>query len=222
MAARREFTRGRIDAILGRVPSTDEIELQRLRNVRDAAARTVAALEAELAEASDRELLTSRLFAVGQSMTEFAEVLQLEHRGPNVRLSLDRLTVVTDTESGPATLLRIGSAENWMGYHLVTHLALHRLFTQLNRPVPRLLMLDQPTQAYFPSDLAQARGDMDTDADRVAVRRLFELIRDVVDELAPNFQVIVCDHANLPDEWFQDAVRYDWRGGEKLIPAEWL
>ncbi len=221
-AARRDFTRGRIDAILSRVPSTDGVELQRLRNARDGAARTVAALEAELAETSDRELLTSRLFTVGQHMTELAERLQLEHRGPNVRLSLDQLTVVTDTDTGPVTLLRIGSAENWMGYHVVTHLALHLFFTQNDRPVPRLLMLDQPTQAYFPSEVAQARGDMDTDADRIAVRRLFELIRDFVNDLAPNFQVIVCDHANLPEPWFQDAVRYDWRNGGKLIPADWL
>jgi Protein of unknown function (DUF3732) len=221
-AARRDFTRGRIDAIVSRVPGTDEVQLQRLRNARQAAARTVAALEAELAETSDRELLTSRLFTVGQHMTEFAEALQLEHRGPNVRLSLDHLTVVTDTDTGPVTLLRIGSAENWMGYHLVTHLALHRFFTQNDRPVPRLLMLDQPTQAYFPSEVAQVRGDMDTDADRIAVRRLFELIRDVVNELAPNFQVIVCDHANLSEPWFQDAVRHNWRNGEKLIPSDWL
>lgn len=220
--ARRDFTRGRIDAIINRVPSTDEVELQRLRNAHNSAARTVAALEAEHAETTDRELLTSRLFTVGQHMTEFAEALQLEHRGPNVRLSLDQLTVITDTGAGPVPLLRIGSAENWMGYHLVTHLALHRFFTQNDRPVPRLLMLDQPTQAYYPSEIAQARGDMDTDTDRIAVRRLFELIRDVVNDLAPNFQVIVCDHANLPEPWFQDAVRYDWRNGEKLIPVEWL
>jgi hypothetical protein len=221
-AARRDFTRGRIDAILRRVPATDEVELQRLRNVRGASANTVAALEAELAANDDRELLNSRLFTVGQHMTEFAATLELEHRGPNVRLSIDQLTVLTDTDAGPITLLRIGSAGNHMGYHLATHLALHRFFTQNDRPVPRLLILDQPTQAYFPSDVAQASGDMDSDEDRLAVRRLFELIRDVVADLAPEFQVIVCDHANLPETWFQQAVRYDWRNGEKLIPTDWL
>jgi hypothetical protein len=155
-------------------------------------------------------------------MTTYAERLQLEHRGPNVRIDLARLTVVTDTNSGPTTLLRIGSAENWMGYHLVTHLALHRYFTQQDRPVPRLLMVDQPTQAYYPSEVAQRSGDMDTDSDRVAVRRLFELIRDVVAELSPAMQVIVCDHANLTETWFQDCVVHNWRDGRKLIPADWL
>lgn len=217
-----DFTRGRIDAILTRVPPTDEVQLARLRNDQAAAERTVAALEVALADNSDAELLASRLFAVASGMTEYAEVLQLEHRGPNVRLSLERLTVVTDTDSGPTTLMRIGSAENWMGYHVVAHLALHRLFTAQNRPVPRLLMLDQPTQAYFPSDVAQRSGDMDNDADRIAVRRLFGLIRDVVVELAPDMQIIVCDHANLPEDWFQASVSHNWREGEKLIPADWL
>jgi hypothetical protein len=41
-------------------------------------------------------------------------------------------------------------------------------------------------------------------------------------ELAPGLQIIVCDHANLPEDWFQDAVRHNWRDGERLIPAVWL
>jgi hypothetical protein len=218
----RDFVRGRIDAVLSRAASTDEIEVLRLRQTRETAAATVAALEGELDDNSEREQLTSRLLSVGRDMTDYAERLQLEHRGPNVRLDLARLTVVTDTDTGPAPLFRIGSAENWIGYHLVTHLALHRYFVRHNRPVPRLLMLDQPTQAYYPSEVAKQTGVADSDTDRAAVRRLFELIRDVVAELAPEMQIIVCDHANLPEQWFQDAVIHNWREGRKLIPASWL
>ncbi len=32
----------------------------------------------------------------------------------------------------------------------------------------------------------------------------------------------VSDHADLPHPWYQDSVRYNWRGGEKLIPTSWL
>lgn len=36
-------------------------------------------------------------------------------------------------------------------------------------------------------------------------------------------QVIVCDHANLPDSWFEEAVgQNDWREGRKLIPDAWI
>ena len=124
----RDFTRGRIDAILARVDSVDEGELQRLRANADSAAATVAALEAELDDDEDREQLTSRLLIVGRDMTAYADQLELEHSEGSVRLDLARLTVVTDTERGPIPLERIGSAANWIGYHLATHLALHRYF----------------------------------------------------------------------------------------------
>jgi hypothetical protein len=218
----RDFVRGRIDAVLSLVRVADDLELRRLQAARDAAAATVAALETELDDGDEREQLTSRLLAVSRDMTRYAEELQLEHRGPNVRLDLARLTVVTDIETGPAPLFRIGSAENHIGYHLVTHLALHRYLVRQNRPVPRFLMLDQPTQAYYPSEVTQRTGIAATDADREAVLRIFQLILNVVTELASDFQVIVCDHANLSEDWFQESIMHNWRNGEALIPTDWL
>ena len=221
-SGRRDFVRGRIDAVLSLVRVVDDLEMRRLQAVRDSAAAAVAALEAELDDGEEREQLTSRLFAISRDMTVYAEELQLEHRGPNVRLDLARLTVVTDTDTGPAPLFRIGSAENHIGYHLVSHLALHRYLTRQNRPVPRFLMLDQPTQAYYPSEITQRTGLAATDADRRAVLRIFQLIRNVVTELAPDFQIIICDHANLAEDWFQEAVVHNWRNGAALVPADWL
>jgi hypothetical protein len=83
-------------------------------------------------------------------------------------------------------------------------------------------MLDQPTQAHYPSEVSLQSGIPENDADREAVRRLFRLLYDVTEELTPQFQIIVCDHANLPDPWFQDSVVQNWRGGRKLIPRDWL
>lgn len=218
----RDFVRGRIDAVLSLVRVADDLELRRLQAARAAAAATVAALEAELDDGDEREQLTSRLLTVSRDMTRYAEELQLEHRGPDVRIDLARLTVVTDIETGPAPLFRIGSAENHIGYHLVSHLALHRYFVRQSRPVPGFLMLDQPTQAYYPSEVTQRTGIAATDADREAVLRIFQLIQSVVTELAPGFQVIVCDHANLTEDWFQESIVHNWRNGQALIPAEWL
>lgn len=218
----RDFTRGRIDAILARVNSVDDRELQRLRANADSAAATVAALEAELDDDEDREQLTSRLLIVGRDMTAYADQLELEHSEGSVRLDLARLTVVTDTERGPIPLERIGSAANWIGYHLATHLALHRFLTRQNRPVPRFLILDQPTQAHYPSEVSLQSGIPENDADRDAVRRLFRLLYDVNGELTPQFQIVVCDHANLPEPWFQDSIAHNWRNGRKLIPQDWL
>lgn len=219
----RDFTRGRIDATLARATLVDDNQLDELRRQLAQWQQTAEALEAELDEDNDREQLTSRLLAVGRDMSRYAGRLNLEHSSDSVRLDLSRLTVVTDTSTGPAPLFRIGSAANWIGYHLATHLALHRYLTLQNRPVPRFLMLDQPTQAHYPAEADNAAGVPEDDADRIAVRAMFELMRDVVDELAPAFQVIVCDHADLPELWFQNAVgQRRFRNGVKLIPAEWI
>jgi hypothetical protein len=216
------FTKGRIDLYLGNLALAEDQMLTRLRQAVRVAQRRVDQLEAQLDPETERELLISRMAVIGQDMTSYADQLQLEHSGGNVRLDLRNLTVVADTESGPARLSRIGSGANWLGYHLVAHLGLHRYFVRHQRPVPRLLMLDQPTQVYYPSDVEQRDGILAGDDDRAAVRRLFRLMRDVVSDLAPNFQIIVCDHANLPEDWFQKAVRHNWRDGRKLIPDEWI
>jgi hypothetical protein len=218
----RDFTRGRIDATLERAATVDETAMEVLRQRLDQTRSAVETLEAELDDDNRREQLTSRLVAVGRDIRTYAETLDLEHSAEDVRLDLQRLTVVADTETGPAPLTRIGSAKNWVGYHLATHLALHRYFTRQDRPVPRFLMLDQPTQAHYPSEKDNESGLPEEDADRVAVRAMFELVRDVVAELAPDIQVIVCDHADLPEPWFDRAVRQRWRHGVKLIPADWL
>lgn len=218
----RDFTRGRIDATLARLDLTDEIAVEVLWQQLGQTRAAVEALESELDDDARREQLTSRLVAVGRDIKAYAVRLDLEHSGEDVRLDLSRLTVVADTATGPAPLSRIGSAKNWVGYHLATHLALHRYLTLQRRPVPRLLMLDQPTQAHYPSEKDNETGLPERDADRIAVRAMFELMRDVVAELTPDFQMIVCDHADLPEEWFAESVRHRWRDGTALIPADWI
>ncbi|MFD6742392.1 DUF3732 domain-containing protein [Streptomyces anthocyanicus] len=220
--SRRDFMRGRIHASLAALPASTQEEVARLKHLLEAAQNRVEALTAELDPNEEREQLTSRLVAISQDMTEWADRLQLEHSGQSVRLDLSRLTVVTDTEQGPAPLFRIGSGENWVGYHVIVHLALHRYFSRQGRPVPRILMLDQPTQVWYRSEVDQASGTLEDDTDRAAVTRLFRLIYDVARELAPDIQIIVSDHANLDEPWFQGSVRHNWRGGRKLIPQRWI
>jgi hypothetical protein len=218
----QSFTRGRIDATLARMQLSDDLSFEVLRQQLEQTRATVEALKGELDDDVRREQLTSRLVAVGRDIKAFAARLELEHSAEDVRLDLARLTVVADTPTGPAPLSRIGSAKNWVGYHLATHLALHRYLTMQERPVPRFLMLDQPTQAHYPSERDNDTGMPEEDADRRAVRAMFELMRDVVAELSPDFQLIVCDHADLPIDWFRESVRYRWRNGEALIPTEWI
>ncbi|HET7489624.1 MAG TPA: DUF3732 domain-containing protein [Acidimicrobiales bacterium] len=218
---RREFTRGRISATLDVMRRIDDNTLTQLRRQAEVVSTRVDALTAELDDDEVAMQLDSRLLEIGSEMTAQGQRLSLEHSGA-MRLDLSKLTVITETDQGPAPLWRVGSAENWIGAHVIAHLALHKFFTTRARPVPRFLMLDQPTQAWYPSEVEEWDGVPTEDTDREAVRAVFRLLLETVTELAPDFQVIVCDHANLPEDWFQGAVVHNWRSGEKLIPTDWI
>jgi hypothetical protein len=116
----------------------------------------------------------------------------------------------------------MGSAENWLACHLVAHLGLHQLFVSDERPVPRFLMLDQPTQVYYPPE-RDTNGSLDDlrDEDQRAVRRIFRVLNEFANTFAPRFQLIVTDHADLNDLDFRNAVIERWRGHSKLIPEDW-
>ncbi|MGW5216148.1 DUF3732 domain-containing protein [Streptomyces sp. NPDC004051] len=227
-AEERAFLRGRIDAHLSQLPDTgDDYDgsLLQLRSAVAFAQATVDDLEVELDADAVQDRLEHALNYISTDMTAYAQELKLEHSERNIRLDVRKLTVLADTDQGITPLLRIGSGENWVGYHLVAHLALHRYFTLYQRPVPRMLLLDQITQPFYPSDVAKATGNADlirSDKDRNTVRGMFELMYRFVTDLAPNFQLIVSDHANLPDQWYQDCVRYNWRDGDALIPQAWI
>jgi hypothetical protein len=171
---------------------------------------------------AQRERVDSMLQLISQDMTRWSQRLRLEHSEHSVRLDPDRLTVVADTRTGPIALPRMGSQANIVGYHLVAHLALHKWFIENERPVPRFLFFDQPTQPFYPDEVLSSTDEALSDEDRERVHDLFALLRDVADELGGALQIIVPDHANLPNEWFQSAVVENWRGGDALVPSHWL
>jgi Protein of unknown function (DUF3732) len=155
-------------------------------------------------------------------MSRYAEQLQMEWGRYPLRLDVKKLTVSADPPSGPVTMDRMGSAENWLACHLVAHLSLHEFFVAAGRPVPRFLILDQPTQVYYPPE-RDASGSLENlkDEDKEAVHRIFSVFLGFVASLSPRFQLIVTDHADLSDERFQNAVVERWRGDLKLIPLDW-
>lgn len=219
-ATKRAHVLGRISLYLESLPELpDSTALEReaidLRN-------QCEALEEELSDEVIRDRLESIVALLGGTMTEWARKLQLEHSTHPLRFNLKKLTIVADTPDGPIPMARMGSGENWVGYHLIGHLALHSWFTEQSRPVPRILFLDQPSQVYFPPE-NDVDGSLDSiqNDDRIALRRMFELVFTAVAKLAPRFQVIITEHADLKESWYQDAVVEKWRGGTKLVPEDW-
>jgi uncharacterized protein DUF3732 len=115
-----------------------------------------------------------------------------------------------------------------VGYHIAVHLALHHMFVTNARPVPRFLIFDQPSQVYFPAD-RDVDGKLEIglegrplDEDRAAVLKMFTLIKEWVESLDGKFQVLVTQHADPAEDWFQDAIVEKWRDERALIPQEWM
>jgi hypothetical protein len=84
-------------------------------------------------------------------------------------------------------------------------------------------MLDQPSQAHYPPE-RDAEGDLGVlaDEDKAAVHRLFELLHRFAVDIGPKMQIIVIDHVDIKESWFEHAVAERWRGGRKLVPDEWF
>lgn len=210
---------GRISAFLDAVrPGEDEPDLTPLI---EAARRRVETLDAAVNADDVAQRLDTYLNIISKQMSQFASTLDLEHSGSELRLDLKKLTVVADTLDGPIPLNRMGSGENWVGYHVLTYLALHWWFRKRQRPVPAILIFDQPSQAHYPAERDQ-QGSLDPldDKDRHAVQALFELMHRACQEIE-GLQLIVLDHAHLADEWFEASIVEEWRRGQFLVPPAW-
>lgn len=210
---------GRIGAFIDSVrPSESEPDLTPMI---ETAKRKVETLEAAVNTDDIAQRLDTYLNLISKQMSALAQFLDLEHSGSELRLDMKKLTVVADTLDGPIPLNRMGSGENWVGYHVLTYLALHWWFRKRNRPVPATLIFDQPSQAHYPAERDQ-EGSLDPldDKDRHAVQALFELMHRACQEIE-GLQLIVLDHAHLVDDWFEDSIVEEWRRNRYLVPPTW-
>lgn len=219
-ATRRALILGRISLYLESLPELPDTKAleQQARRLRE----QCVSLEEELSDERVKERIDSIISILGQRMTEWARELELEHSKFPLRLDIKKLTIVADTADGPVPMDRMGSGENWVGYHLIGHLALHEWFTKRSRPTPRFLFLDQPSQVYFPPEKdVDGSMSMVSENDRYAVARMFKFVFEVVEAMAPDFQVVITEHADINEDWYQGAVIEKWRGGLKLVPDDW-
>jgi predicted nucleic acid-binding Zn-ribbon protein len=218
-SARRSHTLGRIGLFLETLPHLDDTsELNRSIVSKKA---EIEILEQELSDEVVAERIASTISILSRDMSEWAKSLRLEHSEYPLRLDLKHLTVVADRDDGPIPMARMGSGENWVGYHMITHFALHKWFVNRSRPVPRFLFIDQPSQVYFPEDRDWQQTSQGRSEDRDAVSKMYKLAVQVVELLDDQFQVIITDHANIAEPWFQQCIIERWREGTKLVPDTW-
>lgn len=197
-----------------------EAENRRLNN-------KVKQLEGQIGADDSNERLTSILNNISAQVTNYIRKFDAEFQNFPARLSLPQLTIIFDRPERPVPMSRTGGGENHLAYHLSALLALHLFAAQNNRPIPRFLLIDQPTQVYFPSEQVYKDADgsvqkTESDADLKAVRRLFDLLLKFTQVDVPGFQLIVTEHANLREQWFQDSlVEEPWTKPPALVPEDW-
>jgi energy-coupling factor transporter ATP-binding protein EcfA2 len=237
LAAQRQRVR-QIYLFVGRVEQALE-NVTASRNVDDlqakvqTLARAIAALKQELDPRTQRDRIAAAVEKVSSRIADYARQLKLEHANENVSLNTSELTLQFKPLSGRTDFLwEVGSGQNWVGYHVAGLLALHEHFVSLKQnPVPRFLIIDQPSQVYFPEawpSIEQAPADSgngDRSPDIDGVRRIFSALATFLDAVGAKFQIIVTEHAGeitwqgLP----QVHLVGNWREGhdEFLIPLAW-
>lgn len=177
-------------------------------------------LEKTVDSDNEREILLSILNKINLQMSKWVEDLDVEYENNPIRFDINKLTMFIDSDTKPIALPQIGSGANWVAYHLLIVFALHKHFIQNNRPVPSFIIIDQPTQVYYPPE--KNNNVVEVSADEIAVNKMFDFMFNVVESLTPKLQVIITDHAYLKNERFEQSVTEVWRDGLKLIPIDWL
>lgn len=176
-------------------------------------------LEKRIDSENEKDKLMSILNKINLQMSKWVQDLDVEYENDPIRFDLNKLTMYIDTDVKPIALPQIGSGANWVAYHLLVIFALHQHFIQNDRPIPRFIVIDQPTQVYYPPE--KTDDLVEISSDELAVSKMFEFIFKVVSSLTPHLQVIITDHAFLKSDNFVKSVREVWRDGLKLIPNDW-
>jgi hypothetical protein len=206
---------------------TEDAGLADLYAERDRVQRKLNALNAQLEGEDSEERFAAILNNISFLISQLVGLFEGEFSQYPFRLDLKALTLVVDRPDRPIPMWRTGSAKNHLAYHLSALLAFHQFATNNNLPIPRFLFVDQPSQVYFPSiDVYKAVDgsieQTEADADLLAVQRLFKILHEFCIGRAPGFQIIVTEHANLRDDWFQRSlVEAPWNRPPALVPEDW-
>ncbi|NVD96483.1 DUF3732 domain-containing protein [Massilia sp. BJB1822] len=233
----------RVYLLLGRMQSTIK-SLKKVGKDSDQEKR-IAELSKQLEELekyfekSGRELREQSIdHEISSLIAIYANGFKLDQRG-SIKLDKKELTLsFSRGKAKPEFLWEVGSGANWMGYHISAFMALHEFLSSTRRstlPVFSFLIIDQPSQVYFPSASSGANeldGDEETvhkilaerDVDVLATKRIFAMLDLAMERSKRQFQVIVLEHADrtIWGEYDMHEVAKWKHEGEGLIPSEWL
>lgn len=201
--------------------------------------RRIDALEEEKASLMDmisQESVQKRIAAattkISQNALEHLRTLDVEEKYRTVapRFDIKELSICVLSDDGAWHFLaEVGSASNWVSFHLALMCALQEYFlTQPRTVTPSFLVFDQPSQVYFPR-VSPANGDTgddpsyERDEDVQAVRMMFQTVAKSVENSGGKWQAIILEHADSSIYGQVLGVHEveEWRGNVKLIPEAW-
>lgn len=178
-----------------------------------------------------KRLLVMATQKIALNALEHLKSLDVEKKYRNVapRFSVQNLSVEVPSDDGNWHLLaEVGSASNWVSFHLALMCGLQEFFLEQETSiVPSFVIFDQPSQVYFPKlrkDSTQKDNPKyETDEDVDAVKSMFKTLASSVLKNNGRWQAIVLDHAdkNIYGEIEGVVEIEEWRNGKKLIPEEW-
>jgi hypothetical protein len=234
-ASEQQFSAKRTERFIGNLESSLDLHrklgsdselVQEVRTLKE----VVQALEREL-RGQDVEVRKRRaLRTINTNAGKLLPHLDVENPDDPISLETNDLTIKVLGSERDDYLSEIGSGSNWLSYHLAVLLSLHQFYlSQRNSPVPAFLVLDQPSQVYFPKHVVSRDVEVEDDPkvrdeDVDAVRKAFEVMGSVVRGEKGRLQLIVLDHASSEVWGGIDGVvgLPEWRDGTKLVPMEWI
>jgi uncharacterized protein DUF3732 len=238
LSAQRQRVR-QIYLFVGRVEQAlENVSVSRnvgdLRTKVDSLAQRIAELKKELDPRTQKSRMEEAVLSVSTRIGKYAHLLQLEHADANIRLDIRELSIQFGQRTGRKDFLwEVGSGQNWVGYHVAALLALHEHFiSYTENPIPRYLVIDQPSQVYFPEawpsmkDAPDSKDGKDVSSDIEGVRRIFSALSSFLETVGEEFQIIVTEHAG--DITWSGISHVNlvgnWREGhaEFLIPEAWI
>ena len=232
-ASESVYRSDQVDRFLGRLEqgivfydrTEEDATLQ--QQISDLSAR-IEKLRQDMSESDVRRRLKNALRSIESHASSIVPKLDAEWPEAPIRLLINDLTLQVIQGTREDYLWEIGSGANWLAYHVALTLSLQSYFLdQPHHPVPRLLVYDQPSQAYFPRRSVRSEESAEPvwrDEDVVAVRKVFRAVADEVQRAEGGLQVIILDHA-ANDVWGAVSgvtVVENWRDGGRLVPEEWL
>lgn len=174
------------------------------------------------------DFIDSIIFRISSKISEYLKELSYEHSKNPTRFDLKLLTLFsTDEYDNLLPMNKVGSGANYLALHIATLLSLHYYFHKFKCSVPSFLILDQPTQVFFPpiisfNDIKKNIEEYNKNVDVQEVIKLFKFLIDFTNTEVPGFQIIITEHAYINEDWFKELMpEKQWIPPLALVPSSW-